>query len=96
MQNEYGKNSLLSLCIVKRGKSQDACSPKCREFWQGTTGRTLHTAPLRLHLHEALLAKHRESPLAAQQDREEVDREMMGQLLHLLPLCIAERSMTES
>lgn len=29
----------------------------------------------------------------AQQDREEVDREMMGQLL---PLCIAEMSMTES
>lgn len=99
VQNGYGKNSILSLCIVKPGKSQDSCSPKCEEFWQGTAGRILHTAPLRLHLHEALLAKHRETLLlqateqmTAQQDREEVDREMMGQLLHMLPVCMTEMS----
>lgn len=102
MQDGYGKNSILSLCIVKLGKSQNACSPQCWEFWQVTTGRILHTTPLQLYLYEALLAKQRE-PFA---ERNRVDHSTAGQrrgrerddgpTLPYAALCITEMSMTES
>lgn len=61
------------------------CTPPVASS-QSSAGKAQRTIPL---LQET-------EQITAQQDREEVDREMMGQLLCMLLLCITEMSMAES